>query len=166
VCHKQQQAALAWVTCVCAGHVHPVIALLLHCCSKQSCTLHRPTCCGTACCCGYALQASHGAGLAILAADVADLRDNLIAHNTALQGGGGLWCSNKAENRSSTAYFLTNNTWLNNTALIRGGGVITNPCNMTVHGDKFLGNRAVQEGGGLMLWGGQAVTLQNIQVSC
>jgi hypothetical protein len=110
------------------------------------------------------LQASSGAGLAILAADVADLRNNFIAHNTALQNGGGLWCSNKAENRSSTSYFLANNTWLNNTALIRGGGVITNPCNVTVHGDKFLGNRATQEGGGLMLWGGNTSTLQNIQV--
>jgi hypothetical protein len=35
---------------------------------------------------------------------------------------------------------------------------------VTVHGDKFLGNRATQEGGGLMLWGGNTSTLQNIQV--
>jgi hypothetical protein len=110
------------------------------------------------------LQASSGAGLALLAADVADLRDNFIAHNTALQEGGGMWCSNMAEDQSSTSYRLANNTWLNNTALIKGGGVITTPCNVTVHGDQFLGNRALQEGGGLMLSGRQDVALHNIQV--
>jgi hypothetical protein len=103
--------------------------------------------------------------LAVLATDVTDIRNNFIAHNTALQAGGGLWCSNKADEPTTTAYHLTNNTWLNNTALIRGGGVITNPCNVTVHGDRFLGNRALQEGGGLMVYGGQDVMLQNIQVS-
>eukprot|EP00883_Tetradesmus_obliquus_P013860 jgi/Sobl393_1/6836/SZX62898.1 len=110
--------------------------------------------------------ASFGAGLALLAADVADIRNNVFAHNTALQAGGGLWCSNKAVDTQGTAFRLTNNTWLNNTALIRGGGIITNPCNVTLHGDRFLGNSAAQEGGGLMVYGGQQVLLHNTQVSC
>ncbi|WIA09254.1 hypothetical protein OEZ85_008662 [Tetradesmus obliquus] len=110
--------------------------------------------------------ASFGAGLALLAADIADIRNNVFAHNTALQAGGGLWCSNKAVDTEGTAFRLTNNTWLNNTALIRGGGVITNPCNVTLHGDRFLGNSAAQEGGGLMVYGGEQVLLHNTQVSC
>ncbi|WIA09259.1 hypothetical protein OEZ85_008667 [Tetradesmus obliquus] len=112
--------------------------------------------------------ASFGAGLSVLAKDLAaaDIRNNVFAHNTALQAGGGLWCSNKAVDTEGTAFRLTNNTWLNNTALIRGGGVITNPCNVTLHGDRFLGNSAAQEGGGLMVYGGQGVVLHNTQVSC
>jgi hypothetical protein len=109
-------------------------------------------------------QASYGAALAVLATDITDIRNNFIAHNTALHSGGGLWCSNKAEDTTTTEYGLTNNTWLNNTALLRGGGVITYPCNVTVHGDRFLSNRALQEGGGVMLFGGEAVQLQRIQV--
>lgn len=110
------------------------------------------------------VQASYGAGLAVLTTDMADICNNFFAHNTALQAGGGLWCSNQAEDTSGTSYGLTNNTWLNNTALIRGGGIVASPCNVTVHGDKFLGNRAGQEGGGVMVHGGQAVSLQRMQV--
>lgn len=118
------------------------------------------------CVCSACVQASYGAGLAVLATDllcVTDISNTVIAHNTALQAGGGLWCQDK--DASHSEYRLTNNTWLNNTAFIRGGGVITNLCNVTVHGDRFLGNEALQEGGGLMVFGGEAVMLQNIQVS-
>jgi hypothetical protein len=72
-------------------------------------------------------------------------------------------CRYYGDNHVFTAF---NNTWANNSALIRGGGAITHPCNMTIHSDSFLGNHAEQEGGGFMVYGGTAVLLQNVRVSC
>jgi hypothetical protein len=72
-------------------------------------------------------------------------------------------CRYYGDNHFFTAF---NNTWANNSALIRGGGAITHPCNLTIHSDSFLGNHAAQEGGGFMVYGGTAVLLQNVRVSC
>lgn len=110
------------------------------------------------------VKASEGGGLFINSPTQADLRNNKVAHNTALKQGGGLECSTNYGGKRVLA--STNNTWLNNTANGRGGGVITNPCDMTLHGDKILGNRAKQEGGGFMVYGGTKVQAQNVQVSC
>jgi hypothetical protein len=39
------------------------------------------------------LQGTYGGGLAMYSATRADLRNNLIAHNTALKYGGGMECA-------------------------------------------------------------------------
>lgn len=93
-----------------------------------------------------------------------ELRNNLVAHNTALKFGGGLECAKFYGEAHSLSSF--NNTWLNNTALIRGGGVILHPCNFSSHSDAYLGNSAGQEGGGFMVYGGEAVTLSRARVAC
>lgn len=125
-------------------------------------------CCVLLCLCLYVClllpQGTYGGGLAIYSATHADLRNNIIAHNVALKIGGGMEC---AVYYGTTHIFTSvNNTWLNNSAVIRGGGAITHPCDMEVHGDRFLGNRAQQEGGGFMVYGGEKVVLQGVQVSC
>lgn len=109
-----------------------------------------------------------GGGIGCAASSMPDVRDNLVADNTALYNGGGLYSTdyanptiagntfrkNNAINHTGggvhagTAATITGNTFEENDA-VRGGGVaVTGPFAHVIEGNLFLKNTA-WDGGGL-----------------
>lgn len=109
-------------------------------------------------------QATFGGGMCLYSPTVVELRGNRITHNTALKLGGGMECARFYG--TQTSFVSSANVWAENTAALRGGGIITHPCDVNVHGDVFLGNTAGVEGGGVMAYGGTAVALTHAVLAC